>query len=427
MLFRVLMLVSLLLSASFAFADQKLDGIVAVVNEDVITTTELKAAVDQFKNNMAKRDVQLPSDKVIRDQSLERLINIKLQEQVANKAGVSVTESEVDHAITDIAKRNHLSKEILAQKLEEENMTMKQYRKTIHQEMLVARVQQQALAKQIKITPDEINQYMKKQQDKNASNASIHLIDIALLFADDSPSGETAKAFEQEATTICNALKEGKDAETLTKTHKNLTKTDLGWRKISDLPTAFSTAAADMKLNSFHTPLSLGNGYHILQLVGRRDAEKRNVVTESHVAHILIKTKMHDNDEGLADADAKHMIESVRKQITDDASFKRLAKTYSDDTLSAEKGGDLGWITGAQVVPAFRDAMNALKLNTLSQPIKSRFGWHLIKVYERKQTDKTAELARRKATNALYQARFKDEVGNWIQKLRGQAYVKILS
>jgi len=196
---------------------------------------------------------------------------------------------------------------------------------------------------------------------------------------------------------------------------------DLGWRKLPELPTLFEKIVPSLKLQETPEPIRSSSGLHVIKLLDKRTAQQvLGTIEKTRVRHILIKTNTVTSDR-----DALARLNDVRAKLDKGESFTSLAKAHSQDLASATNGGDLGWVTTDVLVPEFRDAMQKLALNQLSEPVKTPFGWHLIEVQERKAHGADDVSLRQKAREMLQQRKFEEKQQEWVRQLRDEAYVKI--
>ncbi|MBZ0172232.1 MAG: peptidylprolyl isomerase [Phycisphaerales bacterium] len=193
---------------------------------------------------------------------------------------------------------------------------------------------------------------------------------------------------------------------------------DLGWRKASQLPTMFTDVVATMNEGDVSTLIASPSGFHIIKLDGVRSSEQ-HVVDQTKVQHILIKP-----NELVSGKDARIRLEQLKLRIEGGDSFGDLARSHSDDRGSAVSGGDLGWVSPGDLVPEFEDVMNQLAPGDISEPFESRFGWHIVRVVDRRRKDDTEEVRRARARDVIRQRKIEEEYEAWLRKLRDEAYVE---
>lgn len=406
-------------------AAEPLDKVVAVVNDGVITASELDDQVEQLKNQLLSRKATIPDENALKKQVLQHLIDVDLQLQLAKQQHLAIDDAELDKAIQNIAEHNQLTLVQLQDALLHQGMKWTAYRENIRKEMLMARLQQQAVGREIQVSKSQVETYLKQTKvEKQANQAIYHLQNIVIPLPEE-PTSEQLAAAKEKATALLNKLHQGADFSQLAIEESSgafaLEGGDLGDRHLAELPEVFAAAVVGMKQGEVAGPIQAGNGYQLIKLVGLTNVPERHLVTKTHARHILVK-----EDTSMTKEEAKLQRAHLYQQLKSTNDFPRLAKQYSLDPVSAMKGGDLGWISPGELVPEVEKAMDKLPLHVVSHPIKSRFGWHFIEVLERKQEDDTAAYERQQVQQFLQQRKFSEAVQNWQQRLRGQAFIQVL-
>ena len=187
------------------------------------------------------------------------------------------------------------------------------------------------------------------------------------------------------------------------------------------LPKMFADKVVHMKKGDVAGPIRAPNGLHIIKLVDIKGEQAKQLVQLTHVKHILLKS-----EPGVSSRQLEAKLENLALQIKRGQSFEAMAKKFSDDVNSAKKGGDIGWVHQGETVPEFEKVYSKLKIGQLSKPVKSGFGWHLIKVVGRKQVDDSKAFEKQQVRQALYQRKFQEAVNNWLAQLRGSSYIKVM-
>ena len=185
-----------------------------------------------------------------------------------------------------------------------------------------------------------------------------------------------------------------------------------------EIPSLFLEAVQRLNVGEVAGPFQNASGFHLIQLADKRNNEKV-MVNQTKVRHILIKT-----NELVTDLEAKSRLEGIKSRIDSGEDFATLARANSDDAGSAAEGGSLGWISSGDLVPEFEEVMTALSENQLSEPFKSRYGWHLIQVLERRQHDDTEKSVRLKASQQIRQRKIEEELQSWLRQLLDEAYIE---
>ncbi len=399
-----------------------LDRIVAVVNDDVITQTELDKRVQVIKQQLEQRGTtRLPPENVLRRQVLERMIQEQLQLQLATRGGVRVDDETVNGVLANIARENKLSLPQFREALEQQGYVYSEFRENIRNEITIDRLRKQRVESRVTVTEKEVENQLLRAAQQSSSDAEYHLEHI-LIAIPEAASPEAIEASRLQASTIREELLAGSDfAETAiarSDGQQALQGGDLGWRRADQLPTLFSDLVAQLEVGQISELMRSPSGFHIIKLVERRDSVQEHVVQQTLARHILIIT-----NEVISDASARKRLEEIRKQITSGSEFAQMARVHSDDKASAANGGSLGWTSPDALVPEFQAAMDKLQPGEISAPIQTRYGWHVIQVMSRRQQDNTDNFARLEARRVVMERKMNEAVENWLRRLRDEAYV----
>ncbi len=399
---------------------QPLDKIVAVINDNVITNQELDSQLSLVEKQLQQRHVKKPEPAIFKKQVLQHMIDVELQLQMVKSHGIEISYDQVSDSIKNIAKQNKISIASMKKSILAQGITWSKYRADIKKEILLSKLQQQSIA-QVVVTDNQVNDYLNSHQQQ--SNLQYHLKDILLPLVD-GPSPEQLKKANLTANELINKLKNGLDfsqaAVELSSGNVALKGGDLGMRSLAALPKMFAELAVSMKKNEIAGPIRASNGLHIIKLVAISGEAKKQIVTLTHVKHILLKSEI-----GLSDKQNKAKIIRLESKLKSGQSFESLAKKYSADKISAKQGGSLGWLHKGETVPEFERAFEGLKVGQISQAIKTPYGWHLIKVIARKKIDDSKSFQKQRVKQELYQRKFTEAVNHWLQQLRANSYVKV--
>ncbi|OLO10338.1 hypothetical protein BTW10_15590 [Chromohalobacter japonicus] len=400
---------------------QPLDRIVAVVNKDAIMQSQLEDRVTQVSQQMASRNVPVPDEDDLRRQVLDRMIVEQIQLQMADRANVSIDDTQLNAAVREIAENNDMSLDEFADSLEQDGMSLAAVREQVRREMLLRQVQQSQVASRVNVTDREVDRYLEQQGE--SSDTAYHLAHI-LVSLPESPTPEQVEQAQTEARDLYRQLQDGADFEQLAAADSDgeqaLSGGDLGWRRGDQLPTIFADVVPQLADGEVSEPVRSPSGFHLVKRIETRggQSEQQTVVTENQVRHILIGTNPNRNDE-----QAEALAEDIRQRIAGGESFAELAQQYSDDDGSALDGGELGWVRPGQMVPAFEDAVSDMDVGELSQPVRSRFGYHVIELEDRRQKDVTRDAQREQVRQTLFQRKVNDELEAWTQEIRSGAYI----
>ncbi len=421
---RILLFLILLPAFIVAEAAQPLDKVVAVVNENVITASELEAQIDVLRQQITAKKMQLPAEAVLRKQVLQHLIDIDLQLQLAKKNDMTIDSVDLDQAIEKIAQNNKLSLTQLREEIIKQGLSWDAYRENIRKEMLIGRIQQSAVGKEIAVSPQQVEDYLKTAIHNEKSQQTYHLQNIVIPLSEEPTTEQVSKA-KEKARSLFVKIKQGDDFNRMAIAESSgeyaLEGGDLGERHLAELPEVFATRVVAMKVGEVVGPIRTGNGFQLIKLVAIGGDNGQHLVVKTHVRHILLK-----QDVSMTAEEAIKQVNNLYQQLRSGKDFALMAKQYSLDAASAVKGGDLGWVTAEELVVPFAEAMDALPLRIVSKPVKSPFGWHLIEVLERKTVDDSKSYQQQQVRQFLQQRKFGEAVQNWQQHLRADAYIKIM-
>mgnify|MGYP000336087755 FL=1 len=396
-----------------------IDRIAAIVDESAIMQSELDARMDSVKRQMSG---QMPPDSLLRPQVLERLILENIQLQMAERGGVQVTDQQLTDTVKRIAQQNGMTLEQFSAALKKDGLSYKEAVEQIRTEMIISRVQKFQVNNRVQISQQDIDYFLASKAGQMATEAEYRLSHILISIPSQASPAEIKKA-RKKADAIIAEIKAGKDFQQQaieTSNGRNALKGgDLGWRKQAQLPSLFADAVIDLEPGQVSDPIKSASGFHIIQIADKRGGSTM-MVLQTKVSHILVMP-----NEIRSDKDSRARIRQVYKKLDNGADFEELAKEYSDDPGSAAKGGDLGWVNPGDMVPAFDRIMNEIEPGVLSQPFKSKFGWHILKVEERKETDLGEQVQRNQIYQMLQARQFEEELPIWLRKIRSEAYVDI--
>lgn len=425
MLKRIALLIALFSGSCLAEGKQVLDKVVAVVNDGVITASELDAQVESTKKQLIAQRLEVPATAVLRKQVLQHLIDVDLQMQMAKRNGVSIDDTELNEAIERIATMNHLSMTQLREEILKQNMTWEEYRKNIRKEMTMTRLQQKAIGHEVQVKNEQVEQFLKTAPTNEVNpDATYHIQNIVIPLSEEPTSDQLKKAM-QNANNLLSKLHKGADFSRMAIEESSgelaLEGGDLGERHLAELPELFAKEVVKMKVGQVVGPLRTGNGLHLIKLAAVGGVQQKHMITQTHVRHILIKPAP-----SMLPSESQKQISNIYQQLKSGKDFALMAKQYSVDAATAVKGGDLGWVNPGVLVPPFEKVMDRLPPHTISKPVKTQFGWHIIEVLERKQKDDSEAFKRQEVRQFLQQRKFAEAVQNWQQHLRTDAYINIL-
>ncbi|WP_199610827.1 peptidylprolyl isomerase SurA [Flocculibacter collagenilyticus] len=410
---------------SNAHAEKKmLDQVVAIVDQNVILQSEVDALIHNVKANAALKGQSLPSDRVLRTQAIERLINSSLQVQIADRMGLQISDAQLDQTIANIAAQDNMTVEELKQDVEKRGENFEKYRENVREEIVISEVRRGSVQRRVYVSLQEVDSLLKLMAKHGQTNEEFHIGHILIDF----PSQPDAKQVEEakdRAQKVLDLLNNGSDFKRIAITSsggaKALEGGDMGWLNENEMPTLFAEAIKGKKKGDIIGPFRSGAGFHILTIFDIRGREVVEI-KEVNARHILVKPSVI-----LSEEKAKQTLMDAKKQIeSGDAEFAALAKELSEDPGSALKGGELGFAEPSKYVPAFKNAIERLESGQISEPFRSSHGWHIVEVLEKRTQDATEIAKKDKAYRIIFNRKFAEESASWLRELRGQAYIEIL-
>ena len=397
-----------------------LDQVIAVVDDDIIMASELQQRVELVRQQ--NRGGTLPPQTALESQVLERMIIESIQLQMAERGGVRISDAQLNEAMARIASQNNMTLPQFREAMEAEGISFALARQQILDEMRISRVQRFQVGERIQITDQDVDYFLASELGKMASSAEYQLGHI-LIATPDNATPADLKAAEKKATEIVRKLRNGADFRQLAMAESSsrtaLEGGDLGWRKETQLPGLFADVAPKLQVGEISDPISASGGFHIIQLKDKRGGSTQ-LITQTKTRHILLRPNE------LRDAsDAERQIHQLYQRLQAGEDFATLAREFSDDPGSGSNGGDLGWVNPGDMVPEFDATMKDTAAGAISAPFETQFGWHILLVEDRRQTDVGAENQRNQVRNMLYGRRFEEELPIWLRKIRSEAYVEI--
>ncbi|MBP6079181.1 MAG: peptidylprolyl isomerase [Xanthomonadales bacterium] len=401
-----------------ALPSDALDKIVAVVDEDVILQSELDRSTDSVFKQYQSRGGDLPPIDIVRKQVLERLINQRVQMVRAEQTGIVVSDSDIDSAVQRIAQQNNLDVEQMRQSLIRDGFSFEEFRTSLREEMLIQRLRARFVQSRVGVTDTEVDNFL----SNTTQSGEIRLAHI-LIGLPESPSPEQveaarAKADKIRADIVAGTLSFSDAAIRYSETPQALEGGDLGWRRYDQIPSAFAEIVTTMKKGDISQPMRGPNGFHMIHFADAR-ADATVMVKEFKARHIVIKP-----GELLSEDKARERIDALRKRIVEGADFAQLARQYSEDTTTANLGGDLGWFRSEQYGGAIDRQMAVLKDGELSEPFRTDLGWHIVLREGERTMDRTTETRREQARETLVNRKAEEEYDKFVREIRSEAYIE---
>ncbi len=417
----ILGLFTLLLFQSLAHAYVPLDRIVAIVNEDVIMQSELGKKVRSIRGQLQQQGTQLPPASILERQVLDKMIENRIQLQIALRTGVKVDDQSLNQTINNIAAENKVSLTQFREILEKDEYNYEQFRENIRNEIILSQLRKRQVENRIIVTEKEIDIFIANEDFQGTSQTEIRISHMLLALPSAATPNEISQVL-QVATQVREDLLSGAEFTDTAKSVSNGANAanggDLGWRKLEDVPSLFVDHISDMKKNDISELIQSSSGFHIIMISDFR-SDKINIIQQTHSRHILIKP-----DDLISSEKARYKAALLKTRIESGDDFSLLAKGNSDDPGSAIKGGDLGWTSPGALVPEFQKVMDSIELGEVSKPFKTDYGWHILEVLERREYDNSESIRRSKARFAIKNRKLEEAMQNWTRQLRDDAYVE---
>ena len=399
---------------------QLIDRIVAVVNTEVITQRDLSERITLVGTQLKRQGTPPPPPEVLERQVLERMIMDRVQVQFARDTGVRVDDLQVDRTMQLIAQNNKLTLADFRRTLEREGVSFDRFREDIRNEIVISRLREREVDSKIQIGESEIDNFLQELQAGDAGTQ----FDLAhiLVRVPENASPEQVDARLRRAQEALAKARAGDDFAQLAVSYSDapdaLKGGGMGWRERDRLPELYAEALVKLKPGEVSDVLRSPAGFHIVRLNDRRGGGGSFMVEQTRARHILARV-----NELVSETEARRKITVLRQRIAEGTNFAELARLNSDDTASAQRGGELGWTVPGDLVPEFERAMSALKIGELSEPVRSPFGYHIIQVEERRTADLSADRKRIEARRVLRDRRADEAYQEWLRQLRDRSYV----
>jgi peptidyl-prolyl cis-trans isomerase SurA len=398
-----------------------LDRIVAIVNEGVVLQSELDTEVLEIARRLQEQGTMLPPRDIFEMQVLERLIVREIQLQRAERFEVRIDDESLNRALTAVAERNGIDFDQLPEILAAQGIAYGVYREELRKEMLIEQLRARDVMSRINISPSEIDRRLAEQAGQDTSLE--YRISHILVSTPDAASNDEIAEARARAQELRDRIVGGEDFGQLAVSYSSgqtaLAGGDLGWMNVTRMPTLFVNVVTRLEPGEISDPIPSSSGFHVVRLEEVRGGEAM-MVKQAHAQHILVKP-----NEVVTNSQAYRRVAELRDRIIAGESFELMAKQYSEDPGSANAGGDLGWTSPGAFVPDFERVVYGLNPGEVSEPLRTQFGWHLIRVLEFRDFDRSEEVARQEAIRALRQEKQVTETERWIRQLRDEAYVEI--
>jgi len=416
------LLISLLASINIYSKIELIDRVVAVVDSGVIMESQLNSRVEEILIRLKSDTTELPPINLLEEQVLDRLIIEEIQLQLADRAGIKISDSELNQTLSRVSSQNNLSLDDFRLKLEAEGTSYKSFRDTIKKELIIQRVQRGRVGGKVDISEQEIENFINSEEGKSQLAEQYNVQHILLSVK----SGSTEQQIEKirnEANNLITRLEGDESFEKLAASYSSgqeaLEGGFLGWRTSAELPSLFANVVTELKVGEVAQPLRSGAGFHILKLTDKRGNTVK-FLDQTLARHILVQPS-----EIRTENQAEELINEIYERLTNGEDFKQLARQFSEDPGSKMDGGELGWSNPGDYDPVFEKTLNATEIGKISEPVQSSFGWHIIEAMDRRNEDVSQEEQKNRAYQIIFKRKFEQELQSTLIELRAEAYVDI--
>lgn len=413
-----------LLLVALHAAATPLDRVLIIVNDEAITESDFNAHYRQQILELKGRG-RLPPEKVLRKQLTEKIILDRILVQQAKRLGIQVSEEAVDAAIEALAKRNGLTTARLLETLEQDEISTDDFRQGIRERLMIRDLIDARINNTIRVSEQEIDDFLKNRPELEGGELAYEFSRIFLELPEGAGEDER-RALREEAEQILERIRSGELPFTAAaRAHSSGSRAAeggyQGWRSTDKLPDLYLQALRGMSSGEVSDVLESPNGFHILRLEGTRGSDGGSV-EQYRVRHILLRPSPT-----LSDEDVLKRLRQLRQRIeVKGEKFEDLAALYSEDLSSRAKGGEMGWIGPGDVAPEFEEILRKLQVGEVSGPVKTRYGYHLIEVLDRRRRDAAEDLARNQARRAIHSRKAEEAYQAWLTELRDRSYVEFV-
>ena len=392
------------------------------MDDDVVLQSELNRRMSSIIKQIKQSNTTAPPEDLLKKQVLDRLISERIQLSIGYNAGVRISDDELNQAIGRVAASNNLSIDQYIDRLTMEGTSLSIIREEVRHELIIMRVQQASIMRRIRVSDQELNNFLNSEEGQLVSSPDVNIGQI-LLAVSSNASKASIDRVSNQAMDLYQQIQDGKDFKELALSYSMdqsaLQGGDLGWRNMAQLPKIFSQEIDLLTLGTVSEPIRSGAGFHLIKLYDRRGGDAK-LIEQTLVRHILLEPNALRNK-----LETKKFLQQIKNQVLAGEDFEQLAKAHSEDKSSALDGGNLGWSTPGMFVPEFEATMNNIAIGEISEPFESQFGWHILQVTDRRQQDFSEEILRNRAQNLIRQRKYDEELQVWLQEIKDEAFIEI--
>ena len=407
---KIILILACSLSANTFASIEVLDRIAVIVDDGLIMESQIKSGFKEIVSLYKEQNIPLPGSDNLKDQVIESLIIEELQLQMANRAGVRISDSELNNAITRIANNSQMELEEFIAYIENDGESYESFRENVRKQMLIQRVQRGRVGSEINITEKEFAAFMETDESLVELEPELFVRQILVRGSDEADAvilrienGEEFFEIAKEVSIGSNSINGG----------------ELPWRKIVDMPELFSNALKNEDIGFISEPLKSGAGFHILKVEDKRGPFVQ-YEDQWFSRHILLSPSAIRDEES-----TELEINTIRDRVLNGEEFADLAEEYSEDPGSAKQGGNLDWLGKDVLAPEFEKVMIDSSIGIVSEVFQTQFGFHFLEVLEKRNYDMTRDLIEDRAYQLLYGRKYEEELENTLRSMRADAFVEI--
>ena len=416
-------LVAAAIAASvFPASAQRGDYIVAVVNQELVTASEVQQRLARIREEAARNRTPLPPAAALRKQVVDALVDERVLITNARDSGARVDEPELDRAVANVAQQNQMTMAQLRERLKQEGISYAKFRDNIRDQILVERVREREVGSRIRITDAEIDELIEKRRKAAGIATELNVAQIFVTVPEGASDAVVAERRER-AEAALKRVRGGEDfaavAREVSEDSNRAQGGEIGMRLADRLPDLFLRAVERLKPGELAPELvRSGAGFHVVKLIDRKESSNFTI-DQARVRHILLRP----SPELTPEAAARRLVQFKSDIQAGRRTFEQLARENSEDG-SAAQGGDLGWASPGSFVPEFEEAVAALPVGGISDPVTTRFGLHLVQVVDRRKVTLDNRQLREQARNILREQKFEEAFAEWLRDLRGRSYIE---
>jgi peptidyl-prolyl cis-trans isomerase SurA len=389
---------------------ETLDRIAVIVDDGVLMESQIDFALSEIIKRYDQQNIPKPSMEILKEQTIEKLIIDELQLQMAERAGIRISDTELNNTIARIASSNGMTLEQFISYLSTEGESYDVLRENVKKEMTIQRIQRGRVGSMINITDKEFDAFLATDESLKELEPELQVRQILVKSLD-------------KAEEVITKIENGSDFSELAKEFSISSNASNGgimnWRKISDMPTLYAEALGDLDVGQNSSPLESGAGFHILKVEDKR-GDFVKYEDQWLVRHILLMPSeirtLEETEQELID---------IRNRLLDGEDFGDLAKEYSEDPGSALKGGELEWMGKGITAAEFEKTFTTLEIGIISEVFETEFGFHFLEVLGKRNKDMTKDAIENRAFNILYSRKYDEELENSLRSMRAEAFVEI--